>query len=196
MIVFGLKKATRSGNQFRCALIFHYHACLHTHTYMQAAHTGWLLADMIGILAVSEIASVGLMNSGQNRFRQSQQRINTIAVINGNKIIFTPENIIALSRLLCPVPLLSSSFPLPSVVCTPPSLTSFSFLCNLFILYFLSAQFKSNTSFKRESFSGIFFFSSRQRCASCLSTLCSRYCLCCNSVGMFHTERARNKVPK
>lgn len=87
----------------------------------------------------SEIASVGLMNSGQNHFRQPQQRINTVIVINGNKIGFSPEIIIAFAHLLRPVPTSPnlcffcyscslSLFPLPPIVCTPPSLTPFSFL--------------------------------------------------------------------
>lgn len=106
------QKATRSGNQFRCALIFHYHACLHTHIYAGSSHRlvtrrhdwkYWLCGK-------SELVNVGLMNTGQNHFRPSQQRINTIIVINGDVMFFSSEIIIALSCLLCPLPLQSPIF--------------------------------------------------------------------------------------
>lgn len=143
------------------------------------------------------------MNSGQNHFRQSQQRINTIIVINGNKILFSPEIISAHSRLLCPVPTFPilcflscyscsfSLFSLPPIVCTPPTMTSFFFskpVHHFFPTFFspsLNPIHPSKENPSQENVGG-----------SDASSLCSCYCLCCNTTGMFHTEPARNKVPK
>ncbi len=153
-------------------------SCTVAHVHKQAAHTDCLLADMIGNTGCA--LSVGLMSSGQNHFRQSQQRINNIIMINGNQIIFTPDIIIC-----------SFSFS-PSCFCLHnPHTRSLSFLSLLLsallplwphflfskpvhhFFSFFSTQFKSNTSFKSESFSENF----RGRDAPAASPLCSRYCL-------------------
>ena len=73
------------------------------------------------------------MDSGQNHFRQSQQRINTIIVINGNVIVFSPEIITAPSCLLCPVPP-ESSVSSPARPASSHSFPSF-LLCALLPLW-------------------------------------------------------------
>ncbi len=163
MIVFGLKSNQR-WKPIQMCLHFSLSRML-AHTHMQADHTlvncrhDWKYR----LCGKSDIVSVGLMNSGQNHFRQSQQRINIVIVINGNKIVFSPEIIIALSHLLCPVPtvpillmlfLLIITLSSPSYCLHSSLFDPILFSLNLFIISFFPSHFKSNTSFKRESFSG------------------------------------------
>lgn len=159
----------------------------------------------------SEIVSVGLMNTLQNHSRQSQQTINIIIMINGNRSVFRREIIIPLSHLcpLLPLPLclliLSSPFSFV-FVCTPPCLTSFSFLLNLFIIYFSFAPPSPSClnpihPSKREYLSQGNFL--RQPCASCHFfffysvpvTVCAATPLGCftqkQSLGCHRGQRAR-----
>lgn len=146
------------------------HAC--THTHMQSAHTGCLPAHMIGNTNCGLHLKCWLNeSSGQNHFRRSQQRINTVILINWNRISFIPVIIIALfpsslSNPASPFLLLLFLHSLHSWLtlssasyCMHPSplWPHFPF-CKpvhhfVFLLYVLSPP-KSDTSFKRESFSG------------------------------------------
>lgn len=63
---------------------------------MQAARADWFLANMIGNTGCA--VSTGLIKSGQNYSRHSQQRIDTLIMMNGNRIIFSPDIVIALSH--------------------------------------------------------------------------------------------------
>lgn len=125
------------------------HAC--TYTYVGSSHRlvtcrhDWKYS----LCGKSEIASVDLMNSRQNHFRHSQQRINTIIMINGNKIVFSPEIIIAHSLFLLLLTLSAPSHCQHSSLFDP-----ICFSLNLFIISFCPSQFNSNISFKKEPFSG------------------------------------------
>ncbi|CAB1459403.1 unnamed protein product [Pleuronectes platessa] len=142
-------------------------------TYAVSSHG---LADVIGnadcMCGSSEIGSAGLMNSRQHRSRQTQQRIDAIIVINGNS---SPETITTPSHL-CPIP----TSPIPP---SAPSPSFFSIsLCRF--EFILQERILSAGKIPR------------QRCASCLSPLCSSECLCSSTTGKLHTDPARNKVPK
>lgn len=196
MFVFGpRKKATRSGNQFRCALICHYHACLHTHTHMQAAHTHWLLADMIGRnwpcgeRKIAEIAS-----DRPNRGSILSSRLTR------TKSFFSPDIIVvAFSHFLCPV--LPDPFSSPSHCLHTSLFDPILFPLNLFIISFFSPPPSLNPThpFRSDPSQGDLFiyFSLRGSDVPAASPLCSRYCLGCNTTGMFHTENSQKpKVPK
>lgn len=89
--------------------------------------------------------SLGLMDSEENYSRRSQRRINTLIRINGNRFIFSPDSVIALSHFFAPsVP--TSKIPSP-LLTIPPQLSlsqspvfwpHFLFL-NRFIFFFLQA---------------------------------------------------------
>lgn len=119
-----------------------------------------------------EIGPADLMNGVHNHFRQIAQRINTIIIIHGNRIVCIPG--IIPSHLSNPH-LFSACLnliPFSVVVWTPLSLTPF-----------FSPLFKSNISFKRDSFSGKH---PRQGHASCLPLPRSRYCLTVTRQGCSH----------
>lgn len=108
----------------RCASIFHFHARLHTYSlrHMQAARADWFLANMIGNTGCA--VSTGLIKSGQNYSRHSQQRIDALIMINGNRIIFSPDIVIALSHFCSSCSCFSNP---PSPRCSPAIVSASAF---------------------------------------------------------------------
>lgn len=118
----GLKRPAVVNSNSQTCLNFSF-SCTLEHRVLQTyagpiGNTGWAV-------------SLGLMNSEGNYSWHSQRRINTLIRINGNRIIFSPDTVIALSHF-CSLCCYQQNSPSPShhppaIVSASPFLTPFSF---------------------------------------------------------------------